>query len=150
MSMSPTDFMLLVGGIILVGFLADELFRRKYIPDSIILMALGMVLSHFLFSKANLLDFAGFMASIAVAIILYDTGLNLDLVDTLKESGPAFVLGTVSYFLSAGLFALTSHSLLGWDLTGLCSLERCWEERQRLLWLPSPPSYLSPPRLKLF
>jgi len=113
---TPTDFMLLVGGIILVGFLADELFRKKYIPDSVILMALGVILGHLVFYKANLLDFAGFMASIAVAIILYDTGLNLDLVDTLKESGPAFLLATVSYFLSAGLITLAAYSLLGWSI----------------------------------
>ncbi|NPA86789.1 MAG: hypothetical protein GXO00_02160 [Candidatus Diapherotrites archaeon] len=116
--MTPTDFMLLVGGIILIGFLADELFRRKYIPDSIILILLGMILGHFtgLLPPETFIDFAGFMASIAVAIILYDTGLNLDLVSTLRESGAAFRIATISYFTAAFLITLIAYFFLRWDL----------------------------------
>ena len=116
--MTPTDFMLLAGAIILIGFLADELFRRKYIPDSIILIILGMILGYFTgyLSPEIFVEFAGFMASIAVAIILYDTGLNLNLISTLKQSGPSFMVGTLSYFFSALFITIVAMLLLHWDL----------------------------------
>ncbi len=116
--MTPTDFMLLAGLIILIGFLADELFRRKYVPDSVILIVLGMILGHFtgILPPEVFLEFAGFMASIAVAIILYDTGINLDLVSTMKESGYALALGTVSYFASALFIGLIAYFVYGWDI----------------------------------
>ena len=115
--MTPTDFMLLVGGVILVGYLADYLFRKTYIPDSVILIILGMLLGHFsgILPPSTFLEFAGFMASISVAIILYDTGLNLDLITILRESGPAFVIGTVSYAASAFFIFLIALFMLHWD-----------------------------------
>ncbi len=108
--------MLLTGLIILVGFVADEAFRRWYIPDSIVLIVLGMLLGHFtgILPPESFIEFAGFMASLSVAIILYDTGLNLDLVTTLKESGQAFAIATVSYVASAVFISLVAHFLLGW------------------------------------
>ena len=116
--MTPTDFMFLTGAIILIGFLADELFRRKYIPDSIILIILGMILGYFTgyLPPEIFVEFAGFMASIAVAIILYDTGLNLNLVSTLKQSGPSFMVGTLSYFFSALFITIIAMVFLHWNL----------------------------------
>ncbi len=109
--------MLLVGTIILVGFLADAFSRRSFIPDSLILILLGMILGHYtgILPPDVFLSFAGFMASIAVAIILFDTGLNIDLVSTIKESGQAFVLGTISYAAATILISLVGYTILGLD-----------------------------------
>ncbi len=109
--------MLLVGGVLVIGFLANELFERKLIPDSIVLILLGMLLGHFtgILPPSTFIEFAAFTATIAVAVILFNTGLNLDLRSAIRETLPATILGTLNYILASAFIALIARVLLSFN-----------------------------------
>lgn len=105
----------LVGGLLVVAFIANRIFKLTRIPDIIILMALGVVLgplTHIVnaerFSKATNL-----LGTVAIILVLFEGGLELDLRETLKHFRGSLLLAIVTYFLSSGLVALIVCKGLG-------------------------------------
>jgi potassium/hydrogen antiporter len=105
----------LIGGLLVLAFLANRIFKLTRIPDIIILMALGVVLgplTHVVnaerFSKATSL-----LGTIAIILVLFEGGLELDLRETLKHFRGSLLLAIVTYFLSSGLVALIVCKGLG-------------------------------------
>jgi cell volume regulation protein A len=105
----------LIGGLLVLAFLANRIFKLTRIPDIIILMALGVVLgplTHVVnaerFSKATSL-----LGTIAIILVLFEGGLELDLRETLKHFRGSLLLAIVTYFLSSGIVALIVCKGLG-------------------------------------
>jgi cell volume regulation protein A len=98
--------------IIILGFLGEEFFSRTSIPDAIFLLLLGLILGPIfqLFVQEELLAITPYFAALALIIILFDAGLNMDIHEAVASSSRATVL-----------------SVLGWGLNvlataGLCKL----------------------------
>ncbi len=110
-------FFAIIGTLIIVGFLANEFFYKIKIPDAVILILIGILLGPVLhiFEPATFQSFAPLMASLAVMIILFEAGLNLDILKVLSEAPKGFGFGTIGYFLTAALLALLAWGLLGWE-----------------------------------
>jgi len=104
--------------IIILGFLGEEFFNRTSIPDSILLLLFGVLLGPIfqLFAHEELLAITPYFAALALIIILFDGGLNMDIREAVKNSPRALVLGISGWILNVLLTAAFCKVLLGWRL----------------------------------
>lgn len=112
---------LLAGVMLVLGFLGDYLFKRTGIPDILILIGLGFMLGPlFKIIDVNALaPITPIFASLALLIILFNGGLNMNLFKTLKSSPRAAMLAIVGTILSMVGVAVFMNVVLGWDwITG--------------------------------
>jgi cell volume regulation protein A len=104
--------------IIILGFLGEEFFKRTSIPDSILLLLFGVLLGPIfkLFAHEQLLAITPYFAALALIIILFDGGLNMDIRAAIKNSPRALVLAITGWILNVLVTAFLCKYLLGWRL----------------------------------
>jgi len=109
---------ILTGGIILAGFVGNLFFERTKIPDVIALLGLGVILGPVsgLINPDNLHHLAEFIGSLALLVILFEGGMDLDIDRLRSEFGAASLLVLLSFFLTAGGIASYLHFIIGWEL----------------------------------
>ncbi len=117
----PAAFILgLIGGLLILAFIANRIFKLTRIPDIILLMALGVVLG----PATHLVDAQRFssatnlLGTIAIILVLFEGGLELDLRETLRHFRGSLLLAIIAYVLSTGLVTLIVCKGLGLSLTG--------------------------------
>ena len=109
---------LIAGGVIGIGFLGDYLFRRWRIPDILILIFLGFLLTpifHIVNPSIITGPISSIFVSLALIMILFNCGLNLDIKRVFEESPKAFTLATLGVLFSIILVSLSMHFIFGWD-----------------------------------
>lgn len=97
----------LLGGLLVLAVVANRLFRRTRVPDVIVLMAVGVLVGP-IFGWVNPAQFQPVthaFGTLAVILILFEAGLELDLRDTLAHFPGGLLLAVLAYFLSVGLIA---------------------------------------------
>lgn len=113
-----STLLILLGGIIGAGFLASLLSEKTRVPDALLLILTGLLLGPVweVVPTESLRPFMAPFGTIALIIILFEGGLDLDLKRTLRQSGRAVLLAGLSFSLAALLiaYALT----LGLGITG--------------------------------
>jgi len=117
--LNPEVIAFLVAGVIIIlGFLGEEFFNRTSIPDSILLLLFGVLLGPIfqLFAHEELLAITPYFAALALIIILFDGGLNMDIREALRNSPRAFVLAICGWILNVLVTAALCKVLLGWRL----------------------------------
>ena len=117
--MDPAVVAFLVAAVIIIlGFLGEEFFNRTSIPDSILLLLFGVILGPIfhLFAHEQLLAITPYFAALALIIILFDGGLNMDIREAIKNSPRALILGITGWILNVIVTALLTKYLLGWRL----------------------------------
>jgi Kef-type K+ transport system membrane component KefB len=99
---SLTTFFSLLGALLVLAFVANRLSKWTRVPDVIVLLITGIALGPVLhwvdgskFSEVT----RGF-GTLALILILFAAGLELDLRSALKQFGAGTVLALVSYSLS--------------------------------------------------
>jgi cell volume regulation protein A len=104
--------------IIILGFLGEEFFNRTSIPDSILLLLFGVMLGPIfqLFAHEELLAITPYFAALALIIILFDGGLNMDIREAVKNSPRALILAISGWTLNVLVTAALCKVLLGWRL----------------------------------
>jgi cell volume regulation protein A len=104
--------------IIILGFLGEEFFKRTSIPDSILLLLFGVLLGPIfqLFAHEELLAITPYFAALALIIILFDGGLNMDIREAIKNSPRALVLAITGWIINVLVTAFLCKYLLGWRL----------------------------------
>ena len=115
--MSELTF-ILAGVIIVLGFIGSYLFDRKSIPDNLILITFGIVLGPMLkiIEPSGFGNIAPIFSSLALLIILFDGGMNLNLYKVLDESPKALILGFLNVIISMAATTAFTSILLGWDV----------------------------------
>ncbi len=112
--MNLTLFFGLLGGLLVLAFIAHRLVRRTGIPDVLVLMATGVLLGPLF----HLVDPSRFQSvthgfgTLALILILFEAGLELDLWQALHHFSGGFALAVFSYVLSSGLIALVARHTL--------------------------------------
>jgi cell volume regulation protein A len=98
----------LVGGLLVLAFLANRVFRVTRIPDVVLLMALGALLGPGLgLLHADTLSRAtSLLGTLAIILVLFEGGLELNLRDTLRHFPGSFLLACVCYVFTVALVAL--------------------------------------------
>jgi cell volume regulation protein A len=117
--LDPAVMAFLVAAVIIVlGFLGEEFFKRTSIPDSILLLLFGVLLGPViqLFPQEQLLAITPYFAALALIIILFDGGLNMDIREAVKNSPRALVLAIVGWTLNVVVTAAICKYVLGWRL----------------------------------
>jgi len=91
---------ILAASILLIGFLADLLFRKTGLPDIIFLLSLGIIIGPILgvFSKSDLEPITPYLIELSLIMILFYGGMEMNLSKVLQQSGRAVLLA-VTYFV---------------------------------------------------
>jgi cell volume regulation protein A len=117
--LNPEVIAFLVAAVIIIlGFLGEEFFNRTSIPDSILLLLFGVLLGPVfqLFAHEELLAITPYFAALALIIILFDGGLNMDIREAVKNSPRALVLAIIGWILNVLVTAVFCKVFLGWRL----------------------------------
>lgn len=101
------NFMLVFGGIIVAGFLGNILFRLTKIPSVLLLMILGAILGPIIGAErvGEIQGYASYFGTVALLIILFEGGLDLDLRTVVQQLGKSIFL-TVSVFVLSVVFTM--------------------------------------------
>jgi potassium/hydrogen antiporter len=105
----PVSFaLILAGGIIVIGFLGNYLFKRTCVPDMLFLIVLGLLIGPVtgLVDGTSLTGFAPYLAILALVFILFDGGMALNIYRVFSESPRAVVLAVTGFAASATITSL--------------------------------------------
>ncbi len=113
--MSSAVILGLVGGLLVVAFLANRVFGLTRIPDVLVLMMLGVLLGPVLglVQAGTLAQTTNLLGTLAIILVLFEGGLELNLRDTLKHFPGSFLLATLAYIFSTVLVAVIVAKGLG-------------------------------------
>ncbi len=103
--------------LIFVGYIANYLFHTKKLPESILLIIVGILLGPLLsiINVESITKIAPLFSAIAVAIILFEGGLDLDLFQTIKAIPYATFLAIINTSLSILFTTIILKFFLNWD-----------------------------------
>lgn len=117
--MSPALILGLIGGLLVVAFLANRVFGLTRVPDVLVLMMLGVLLGPVLglVQPGTLAKTTNLLGTLAIVLVLFEAGLELNLRDTLRHFPGSFLLATLAYIFSTLLVALIVAKGLGLSWT---------------------------------
>ena len=113
--MNLTTFFGLLGGLLVLAFVANRLAKRTRVPDVLVLLATGVIIGPVL----HWVDAAKFQGAthgfgtLALILILFEAGLELDIRDTLRHFPGGIVLAFLSFGLSLAAVALYFRQAMG-------------------------------------
>ena len=107
----------ILAGIILIGFFGELLFRRFRIPSVLILLATGYILGPItgIVDVDLMVGLQYLFAPLALMILLFDGGIQLNIYRLVHESGRGIILGGLGLLFSIGAVAAI-WMMLGNDL----------------------------------
>jgi cell volume regulation protein A len=108
----------LIGGVILIGFLAHLLFRVTKIPSVLLLIAIGVLLGPITgwVTSDALIGIAPFFGTMALLIILFEGGLELDIETVVRQAPRASLLALLVFVFSVGSVTIFAHYAAGYSL----------------------------------
>ncbi|MGH9352206.1 MAG: cation:proton antiporter, partial [Terriglobia bacterium] len=111
--MSPTTFCAFLGGLLALAFIANRLYRLTRVPDVIVLMAVGLVLGPILgwVKSAEFQSVTHILGTLALILILFEGGLELNLRDTLRHFPGGVLLAIFGYYISMGMTAAVAWKI---------------------------------------
>jgi len=109
--MHQNTFFGLLGGLIVLAFAANRLFRHTRIPDHVVLIVIGVLLGpvFHVIDVDKLRPVTHAFGTLALIVILFEGGLELNLRETIRHFRGAFLLSILAYVLTVGLVALVAH-----------------------------------------
>jgi cell volume regulation protein A len=116
--MTAVQILGLIGILLVIGFLADFLFRKTSIPDILILIALGYLIGpvFYIVNPSQLATASQFIAILALAIILFDGGLNLHPGTIVRTAHRAVLLVLLGIGISMAATTAFAYYVLDWGL----------------------------------
>ena len=107
-------FFALLGGLLVLAFLANRLVRFTGVPDVIILLATGVLIGPVLhwINPEIFRGVAHGFGSLALILILFEGGLDLKLREILSHVGGGVFLAVFCYLLSAAGVALVCRQIV--------------------------------------
>ena len=119
--MHVENLIILVSLTILVSYLSGLIYSKTKIPDVIWLMGFGVLMGPVLgyVDKSLFNQLAPLMSVIALSIILFEAGINVDIVMLLGSMGKAMVLSVASIMGSILLIGILTAYFLVPELTFL-------------------------------
>ncbi len=109
--------LLAAGTVIFLGVAGEAFFKKTGIPDIAFLMVLGVIIGPLLgiIQAEVVVQIVPFFAAIALIIIMFDGGLNLDFKHMARTAHFASVLAFVGFAVSVTIVTLFAHYGLGWE-----------------------------------
>lgn len=113
----------ILGAVLILGYITSQIFERTKIPDVLMLMFVGMLLGpilHIVSIEGPISTLAPFIGALALIIILFDGGLNLNLFRVLTALTKAAGFTVLVFVLSVVFLGIFMHLVFGWTyLEGL-------------------------------
>jgi len=117
-SIAAAHVVLLAAGVtIFLGVAGESFFKRTGIPDIAFLMILGVIIGPILgiIQPEAVVEVVPYFAALALIIIMFDGGLNLDLKNMVKTAHFAILLAILGFAVSMVIVTMLAHYGLGWD-----------------------------------
>jgi cell volume regulation protein A len=111
--------LLLAGALIIFLGIAGEIFFKKTgIPNIAFLMIFGVIIGPILgiIPTSTVIEIAPYFAAVALILIMFDGGLNLDIKSVIKTAHYALLLSILGFLSSLISVALVVFFGLGWGL----------------------------------
>jgi len=105
--------LILVAAVLGSGYLASRLMSSKGVPESIFMIAAGVILGpvlHILDTGA-FAPLAPYLGGLALIAIMFDSGLGTDIDELLGQSKHAFILAMLSFFSGVALLVFILYIL---------------------------------------
>ena len=114
---SAPVILLAAGVIIFLGVAGEAFFKRTGIPEIAFLMILGVIIGPVLgiIQPEVVIEIVPYFSALALIIIMFDGGLNLDLRNMVKTAHFAIILAILSYVISVVIVTIFAHFGLGWE-----------------------------------
>ena len=108
--------LLAAGVVIFLGVAGEAFFKKTGIPDVAFLMVLGVIIGPVLgiIQPEAVIEVVPYFAALALIIIMFDGGLNLDIKHLVKTAHFSVTLAVVGFILSVVIITLATHYVLGW------------------------------------
>ena len=118
MALEPFSILALLGITIILGYVGQIIFEKTKIPDIIWLMVFGILVGPVfsLIEPAIFISIASFLAALAIIIILFDAGLNMDFYQMVKNFPRSILIGITSVLLAIAAGAVAAMLFLQVDL----------------------------------
>jgi cell volume regulation protein A len=109
--------LLAAGVVIFSGVAGEAFFKKTGIPDVAFLMILGVIIGPVLgiIQPDAVIQIVPYFAALALIIIMFDGGLNLDLKQIIKTAHFSFTLAILGFILSVVITTLAIHYVLDWS-----------------------------------
>lgn len=109
--------LLAAGVVIFLGVAGEAFFKKTGIPDVAFLMILGVIIGPVLgiIQPEAVIQIVPYFAAVALIIIMFDGGLNLDLKQMVKTVHFSFTLAILGFILSVTIATLAVHYALDWS-----------------------------------
>lgn len=114
MTLTLTNFLGLLGGLLVLAFVTNRFSRRTRVPDVIVLLICGIILGPVLhwINADRFPELIRGVGTVALILILFAAGLELDLRRALKQFTAGMTLAILSYGLTfAGVAYFCIHVL---------------------------------------
>lgn len=111
--------LLLAGAIIIfLGVAGEAFFKKTGIPDIAFLMVLGVFIGPILgiIPTSTVIGIVPYFAAVALILIMFDGGLNLDIRNVVKTAHYALVLAILGFLASVLSITLVAFYGLNWGL----------------------------------
>jgi len=105
-----------IGILLIIGFLADYLFRKTSFPDILILVVLGYLIGpvFHIINPSDIAPASQIIASLALVVILFNGGLDLEFAKVLSSAPRALFLVFAGIVLSVASTAAFVYYLMHW------------------------------------
>ena len=114
---ASADVILLAAGVVIfLGVAGEAFFKKTGIPDVAFLMILGVIIGPVLgiIQAEAVIQVVPYFAALALIIIMFDGGLNLDITHIVKTAHYSFTLAIIGFILSVIIISLATHYVLEW------------------------------------
>ena len=114
---APAHVILLAAGVVIfLGVAGEAFFKKTGIPDVAFLMVLGVILGPVLglIQPEAVIQVVPYFAALALIIIMFDGGLNLDIKHVIRTAHFSSTLAILGFILSVAVIAIAAHYALGW------------------------------------
>ena len=116
-SIASAHVILLAAGVVIfLGVAGEAFFKKTGIPDVAFLMILGVIIGPVfgIIQPDAVIQIVPYFAALALIIIMFDGGLNLDIKHVIKTAHFSVTLAILGFILSVVIISLATHYALGW------------------------------------
>ena len=108
--------LLAAGVVIFLGVAGEAFFKKTGIPDVAFLMILGVIIGPVfgVIQPEAVIQVVPYFAALALIIIMFDGGLNLDIKHVVKTAHFSVTLAILGFILSVVMITLAAHYALEW------------------------------------
>lgn len=116
--MSPSIAIGIIGIVILLGFAGEMFFSFTKFPSILLLMLAGLILGpiYHIFNQQLFIDFAPYLGTLVLILIMFSGGLELNFITVFKSSIYSMILIIIGLFLSIILAGGLFYVMGGGDL----------------------------------